>query len=374
MPETTTNSEVNSAMDPRPRETIPNASPNLRVYVSRVPVPVLDHLHDPATLLPTAPDLSLNPPRTPVSQSSVTFSTPVPSLVLELDTTPLSLGLSEDEPKPKGYIRPGGNEPSGVNEQKLHSVASDQVFAACENTQARRGPWNVFGTFNADSRLLNLSKNSIIPNLPGKLRPNSTHRPISCENTQQTRSGLNRSQSARVPSSGASSLPPALSPPQTGPEPISRTVQGKKTRRVSAWLSPMKYDTDARELNVTETGKLQIKKSTPQDPTTETKVQEYKSEVKKVRRATLMSTLVSSWPGGSMSKSATTKTVPALADDSERASSTEDEKPNSPQSAESAEENLAKSAPNVIDAIDGSRSKRGRLFKRLRTIKLNQIW
>lgn len=347
------------------------ASP--RLLISRVPVPVLDHLHDPATLLPTAPDLTLIAPRTPTNQSSMSFSSPAPSLVLDLDTTPLSIRLSDDVPQSPDSIRLGGNEPSGVNNQQTHSVASGQVLGACESSQARKGPWNVLGRLTPGIRPKNHPNRPISSSLADK--PHRHPSSLLSAKAPMMLPRLNRSQSARLPSSPMSSPPPALSPPRVDPQIVSQTTRPKATKRVSAWLSPMKYDQDAQELVVSETGEIgTCVRTSVQDPLTGTKTGAQDSSAKKLRRSSAVSSFVPSWVTGHTFKS--NKTTPALVVDTHRTSLTEDEEPNSSQSATSSEQaqRQAHTEDPPEGTIDGSRSKQPRLFGRLRTIKIKQIW
>lgn len=265
--------------------------------ISRVPVPTFDHLHNPLTLLPTAPDLTLTQPRTPVIEPTPLFSDPAPSLVLQIDSTPLRLsGDVFMQP-----IRPGGNEPSGINEQQFHSVSSDQVMGACEDKPPSNwNPWSLFARRTTTSPRLKPDSTDSEPSIKKRL---TTF--VSSSNTSPS---LSPSHSTRLPNLAPTSLSlPALNPPSTfQPLPTSRSLWPLSSRRLSTWLSPGDYDQDAREVIVPESLKISSDPD-PDHPTQHPSHSLHPSDqtlqVQKLRRTSVIAAIVPAWMSGGLSKS-----------------------------------------------------------------------
>ncbi|KAH9815436.1 hypothetical protein DFH28DRAFT_892836 [Melampsora americana] len=268
---------------------------------------IADYLQNSNTLLPTVPDLTLNQPKTPDTSSYPKFPIePAPSLILNFDTTPLSMSISkkENQPPPQNEeikhsmdsIRLGGNQPSGVNDQKTNSVSSDQVLNCCEDqSQSKWNPWSMFTTRSASpspklsskplaskplsSKHTNRSRLSLLPISPNKLHsklnkiesidksendPNASHQSIRTKHSKSFILGngpllsLPKSLSNKHTSIPT---PPPLSPPSQPPQSNYNTLREirKKSRRVSEWLSPMKYDRDAEEIGQVTDHSLKLK-------------------------------------------------------------------------------------------------------------------
>lgn len=260
---------------------------------------ISDYLQNPNTFLPTVPDLTLNPPRTPESSSHPTLSTePAPSLILNFDTTPLSMSLSqkenhqsqphEEKKHSMDSIRLGGNQPSGVNDQKTNSVSINQVLSCCEDqSQSKWNPWSMFTTRSGSpalksstSKPTNRSRLSLLPVSPNKMnsRPNqadsidpteisSDLQPPSIRVPKRKSFILGNGPLLSLPKSLSNKHPSITTPPPLSPPPPQPTQSNyntmkeirKKSRRVSEWLSPMKYDRDAEEIEAVTDHSLKLR-------------------------------------------------------------------------------------------------------------------